>query len=84
MDIQKIVEAYRNPNQLFLLGDDRMYLAEVFEMLEQMSSSLYYGHYILWGRTENWIVEIFNALGFFAEYFLEDGTVAGIKVSYVP
>jgi len=84
MDIERLVSAYKNPNQLFLLGDERMRLAEVFEILENMSSGLSFGHYILWNRTENWILEIFNALGFFAEYFLENGTVIGIKISYVP
>jgi hypothetical protein len=85
MDIERLVSAYKNPKQLFVLdGDEKMRLAEVYEILENISSSLSFGHYILWNRTENWILEIFNALGFFAEYFLENGTVIGIKISYVP
>jgi len=85
MNTQRLVSAYKNPKQLFVLdGDEKMRLAEVFEILEQMSSSLSFGYYILWNRTEDWILEIFNALGFFAEYFLENETAIGIKFSYVP
>ena len=83
MDIQKILNAYRNPVLIFGLDEYEIAtLAELFEMVQKICYNLSRSNEtIFWDRTEDWVFEIFASFGFVVEYYMEDDTCVGIKIS---
>ena len=86
MDIQKIVNAYRNPVLIFELDkDEKVALSSIYNDLLRLTLTKNNDYFVLWNDNSGaacpeWRSDIFKELGFVVDFEKDDEEILGIFI----